>query len=195
MLTTFSLLCITEKIQVSRYGPVSGGGVSSFFWRAQGRGRYLRGGEHRTQSTCSEEEQGIELRAHLEQGIQPLPGLVCRTAGAQRWNHRLASVSENEGMSVFSLCRVCQLWKMLAEQSAPWRHVPDILPSMYGFYLGKWSKVSALNRAWQFWHRTHAGLLGVGRGYIWWLSAAWMLSKGPESQSFLSLILVEGSWF
>ena len=31
MLTTFSLLCITEKIQVSRYGPVSGGGVSSFF--------------------------------------------------------------------------------------------------------------------------------------------------------------------
>lgn len=109
MLTTFSFLCITEKIQVSRYGPVSGVGVSSFFWRAQGRGRYLRGGEHRTQSTCSEEEQGIELRAHLEQGIQPLPGLVCRTAGAQRWNHRLASVSENEGMSVFSLCSLSAL--------------------------------------------------------------------------------------
>ena len=37
----------------------------------------------------------------------------------------------------FSPSAVCQLWKMLAEQSAPWRHVPDILPSMYGFYLGK----------------------------------------------------------
>lgn len=84
---------------------------------------------------------GIELRAHLERGVQPLPGLVCRTAGAQ-----LASVSENEGMSGFSFCRVCQLWKMLVEHSAPWRHVPDILQSMYGFYLGKRSKVSALNR-------------------------------------------------
>ena len=49
-------------------------------------------------------------------------------------------------MSVFSLCRVCQLWKMLVEHSAPWRHVPDILQSMYGFYLGNRSKVSALNR-------------------------------------------------
>ena len=48
-------------------------------------------------------------------------------------------------MSVFSLCRVCQLWKMLVEHSAPWRHVPDILQSMYGFYLGNRSKVSALN--------------------------------------------------
>lgn len=79
-------------------------------------------------------------------------------------------------MSVFSLCRVCKLWKMLVEHSALWRCVPDTLRGTYGLYLGKCLRVSAVNRAWQFLHKTHAGLLGAG---IYDGSVSFDIVQGP----------------
>lgn len=80
--------------------------LKSRYLKAWTRGRHLRGVEHKPQPRCTKrEDPGNELRAYLEQGIQPLSGLVA-VEDSRAQGETTGSLQFGRWMSVLPLCRV-----------------------------------------------------------------------------------------